>query len=78
MKYDKEMGAGLLGDKSYSVIFDNSKIKKFVPGFKATIPFSEGIKKVLKWFNDDSDRKKINPKDNEYMDNLIQVYLHSK
>ena len=75
MKYDSETGAGLWGDKAYSVIFDNTKIKTFVPEFKATIPFTEGIKKVLNWFDEDETRKKLNPKDNEYMDDLINSYL---
>ncbi len=78
MKYDSETGAGLWGDKAYSVLFDNTKIKTFVPGFKAVIPFSEGIKKVLNWFDEDETRKKINPKDNEFMDNLINSYLQSR
>lgn len=75
MKYDSQTGAGLWGDKAYSVIFDNTKIKTFVPEFKATIPFTEGIKKVLNWFDEDETRKKLNPKDDEYMDNLINSYL---
>lgn len=74
MKYDSEAGAGLWGDKAYSVIFDNTKIKTFVPEFKATIPFTEGIKKVLNWFDKDETWKKLNPKDDEYMDNLINSY----
>ena len=78
MKYDNKTGAGLWGDKAYSVIFDNTKIKTFVPEFKAIIPFTEGIKKVLDWFDEDETRKKINPKDNEYMDNLINSYFQSK
>lgn len=78
MKYDNETGAGLLGDKAYSVIFDNIKIKTFVPEFKATIPFTEGVKKILNWFDEDKTRKKLNPKDDEYMDNLINSYLNQK
>jgi len=78
MKYDEKTGAGLWGDKAYSVIFDNTKIKTFVPGFKATIPFTEGIKKVLDWFDEDENRKKIDSKDDEFVDNLINSYLESK
>ena len=37
-RYDPEWGAGLLGDKAHSVIFDNSKIKRFVPDFRAVHP----------------------------------------
>jgi nucleoside-diphosphate-sugar epimerase len=40
-------GAGLLGDKAHSVIFDNSKIKRFVPGFQAKIPFHQGAREIV-------------------------------
>lgn len=46
-----ERGAGLVGDKAYSTVFDNSKIKRFVPEFQAGIPFHEGIKMSLAWFD---------------------------
>ena len=39
-QYHAEWGAGLLGDKAHSVIFDNGKIKRFVPDFVCTIPFA--------------------------------------
>ena len=73
-KYDKEIGDGLLGDKAYSVIFDNTKIKTFVPDFQAVIPFSEGFKGVIDWFEADERRKQINSKENEFLDKLIQDY----
>ena len=34
----------LLGDKAYSVVFDNSKIKRLVPGFNAAIRFDMGVR----------------------------------
>ncbi len=49
-RYDADWGASLLGDKMYSVIFDNSKIKSFVPDFNAEIPFSEGVKDLVEWY----------------------------
>jgi len=64
----------LLGDKSYSVIFDNSKIKKYVPDFKATISFKEGIERTLKWFEEKPERKLIRKETNEMMDRIIQLY----
>ena len=36
-RYDREWGDSLLGDKSHTVIFDNSKLRRFVPGYCATI-----------------------------------------
>ena len=37
----------LIGDKANTVIFDNSKLKRAVPGFNPTIRFEEGIKRCL-------------------------------
>lgn len=68
------MRGGLLGDKTWSVVFDNSKIKRFVPDFKATIPFREGIRRTLAWFDADESRKRIDPKVNEEMDLLLRTY----
>ena len=34
-----QQAGNLLGDKTWSAVFDNSKIKTFVPGFQAVIPF---------------------------------------
>ncbi|GJM31438.1 MAG: hypothetical protein DHS20C18_04390 [Saprospiraceae bacterium] len=48
-KYDSEIGAGLLGDKAHSMIFDNAKIKRLVPDFEAKITFREGVKEMVKW-----------------------------
>jgi len=37
----------LIGDKSNSVVFDNSKLKRAVPDFRPKIRFAEGIKNTL-------------------------------
>src|SRR4030042_264261 len=73
-RYDPFQVGNLLGDKSYSVIFDNTKIKTFVPGFRATIPFREGIKRTLKWFEENPDKKVINPETDRLVDRIIQEY----
>ena len=77
-KCDNQVGSSLLGDKSHSMIFDNSKIKQFVPEFKATIPFSEGIKRVLEWFEADPKRKIIDESINEGMDRIISLYKNNR
>ncbi|MEJ5351850.1 MAG: SDR family oxidoreductase [Melioribacteraceae bacterium] len=71
---ENSLMGSLLGDKSYSVIFDNSKIKKYVPDFKATISFKEGIERTLKWFEEKQERKLIRKETNEMMDRIIQLY----
>src|SRR4029079_14345810 len=40
----------LLGDKAWSCVFDNTKIKSWVPGFQATIPFREGVRRTIAGF----------------------------
>jgi len=45
--YDFE--GGLIGDKANTVIFDNSKLKRAVPGFCATVRMDQGIKKTVEY-----------------------------
>jgi nucleoside-diphosphate-sugar epimerase len=71
---DEELRGSLIGDKATSVIFDNTKIKRFVPGFTATIPFKQGIRKTLKWFESDPARQIIRKETNEWMEKTIHQY----
>ncbi len=64
----------LLADKAESVIFDNTKIKTFVPGFKATIPFAVGIKRTLQWLDENPDRKIISQEENVKIENVLRAY----
>lgn len=69
-----EMSGGLLGDKTWSVVFDNSKIKAFVPGFQATIPFREGIRRTLAWFAAAEERRRVDTRVNETMDRILAAF----
>ena len=69
--FDAEVGAGLLGDKAHSVIFDNSKIKRLVPGFVATIPFWQGAQEIVAWYEADPARQVVD----EQADRLIERIL---
>jgi nucleoside-diphosphate-sugar epimerase len=64
----------LVGDKSVSVVFDNSKIKRFVPGFCATTPFAQGIRRTIAWFDAAAERRDIDEEANEAWDQLIAGY----
>ena len=39
----------LLGDKAHTVIFDNSKIKRAVPGFTASVRADQGIRNTVRY-----------------------------
>ncbi|MGE5785410.1 MAG: SDR family oxidoreductase [Myxococcales bacterium] len=71
---EPEMGPGLLGDKAHSVIFDNSKIKRLVPEFVATIPFHVGIRKTIAWFQADPKRWVVNPDVHAAMDRILAAW----
>lgn len=73
-RFDEDIRGSLLGDKAWSVIFDNTKIKSFVPQFKASIPFSEGIRRTLAWFDEDERRKQIDLKSDKLMDDMVSVF----
>lgn len=72
---EPSMTGSLIGDKAESVIFDNRKIKKYVPDFTAAIPFETGIKQTLQWFEADTSRMIVNKETNTMMDRIIKSYL---
>ena len=69
--FDAEWGAGLLGDKAHSMLFDNSKIKRLVPNFAPAIPFSRGAKEIIAWYNANPAQQKVNKSLDRRMDEII-------
>ncbi|MGA2117826.1 MAG: NAD-dependent epimerase/dehydratase family protein, partial [Bryobacteraceae bacterium] len=65
---------GLFGDKAVSVVFDNTKIKRFVPDYCATLPFTQGIRRTIAWFDADPARRQIDDQANARWDNLIDAW----
>ena len=70
-KYDAEWGGDLLGDKAHSMIFDNTKIKRLVPDFAATTPFSRGVEEIIAWHDADPSRQIVDEKLDQLMDTII-------
>lgn len=71
---DPEQEGNLWGDKVHSAVFDNSKLRRLVPDFEATVPFSIGIRETVDWFDDDPSRQEIDQAANEHWDGLVRVY----
>ncbi len=69
-----DLEGGLIGDKVVSVVFDNSKIKRFVPGFVATTPFRQGIRQTLAWLEADPARCAVDEEANKTWDRIIRAY----
>jgi len=69
-----DLVGSLIGDKSSSVVFDNSKIKRFVPGYCARIPFAEGVKRTIAWFDAAPERRMIDEQQDAAWDKIIAAY----
>ena len=74
VKWEPSFYGSLATDKSECVIFDNSKIKTFVPGYQATIPFEKGIQQTIDWFLADDKRQLIDKEKDQKFDQIIEKY----
>jgi len=72
--FDEEWGKGLLGDKAHSMIFDNTKIKRLVPEYKAVIPFHTGAEEIMAWYDADPARQAVDQELDRTMDRIIARY----
>jgi nucleoside-diphosphate-sugar epimerase len=71
---DPGWGAGLLGDKAHSMVFDNSKLRSVVPDYRPVIPFEQGAREIVGWYDADPARQQVNPRIDAAMDKLISRY----
>jgi nucleoside-diphosphate-sugar epimerase len=72
--YDPDMLGSLTGDKVNSTVFDNTKIKALVPDFTCTVPWAEGVRRALAWFEASPSRRTIDERLNAIWDRIIVEY----
>ena len=68
-----DVGPSLLGDKSHSVFFDNSKVKALVPDFVCTVSLALGARQVLSWFDSNPDQQIVDGQLSATFDQLISA-----
>jgi nucleoside-diphosphate-sugar epimerase len=73
-RYWPDAEGSLIGDKSNSVVFDNSKIKSFVPDFVCEVDWSEGLSRSLAWFDAHPEFQTVDHEMNAVMDRIISSY----
>jgi nucleoside-diphosphate-sugar epimerase len=71
---DPEWGAGLLGDKAHSMIFDNAKLRTVVPDFRPVIAFEQGAREIVGWYLADPARQRMDAHLDAVMDKLAEAY----
>lgn len=71
---NKDFVGSLLGDKTHTVIFDNSKIKRIVPGFTATVRFDQGVRRTLSYIEAHPELQRPDPEFDTWTDRMIEAY----
>lgn len=69
----EDFRGGLLGDKSNSVVFDNSKIKRLVPDFVATTRLDQGIKKTVQYILEHPEYQTEDKEFDVWCDKVVQA-----
>ena len=69
---------GLIGDKSNSLVFDNAKVKRAVPGFTATVRFEQGVLNTIEYVLSHPECQVEDPEFDAWCDNVIAVLEEAK
>ena len=75
-KYD--FAGGLIGDKANSVVFDNAKVKRAVPGFTATVRLDMGMKQTIEYILSHPECQVEDPEFDEWCDKVIAALENAK
>jgi len=76
MGYDFE--GGVIGDKSVSVVFDNSKLKRLAPDMRTEIPFHVGVRKALDYILAHPECQVPDPEFDAWCDRVIEAVEKAK
>jgi len=69
-----QMTGSLKGDKAHPGVFDNSKIKRFVPSFRCRKSFSVGVRESVHWLRENPDRQNLNPQMDTLCEEVIRAW----
>jgi len=75
---DYDFTGSLIGDKANSVVFDNSKLKKVVPDFVATVRYDQGVKMVIDNVMKHPELQVEDPEFDAYCDKVIETLENAK
>jgi hypothetical protein len=78
MAFDPHLEGSLVGDKANSVVFDNSKLKRFVPGWKAKVSYAEGVRRTVEWLSADPARQVVDMATLDRWDRIIEAHESGK
>jgi hypothetical protein len=74
-KFGYDYEGPLLGDKSWNAVFDNSKVKRLVPGFATKIRFDQGVSKTIDNILANPHLQTEDPQFDAFFDEMVVVML---
>lgn len=77
-KYGFDFEGSLTGDKSVTVVFDNSKLKRAVPQMKTTVRFDQGVKMSLDYVLSHPELQVEDPEFDKWCDRVIAALDKAK
>lgn len=75
---DYDFAGSLLGDKANTVVFDNSKLKRLVPGFTATVRPDQGIRSTIEYVLSHPECQVEDPAFDDWCDRVIEALEEAK
>ncbi len=75
---DYDFAGSLLGDKANTVVFDNSKLKRLVPGFTATVRADQGIRSTIEYVLSHPECQVEDPAFDDWCDRVIEALEEAK
>ena len=75
IRHIPEMEGPLLGDKTWSTIFDNSKIKSISKEYTSIVGYEEVVKDVIQYYQTHKNSQKVSLEFETLYDHVIKEYL---
>ena len=69
---------GLIGDKANTVVFDNAKLKRVVPEFKAVVRFDQGVRRTLEYVLSHKECQKEDAEFDSWCDKVIAAMENAR
>jgi nucleoside-diphosphate-sugar epimerase len=69
------MAGPLKGDKAQPGVYDNSKLRRLVPGFRCRVPFREGVRASVEWLRAHPERRRFDPAVETVFDSVVAAWL---
>jgi nucleoside-diphosphate-sugar epimerase len=72
--YWSDAQGSLIGDKSNSAVFDNSKIRHLVPDFRCEVSWAEGVRRAIAWHRAHPEFQTVDAEFDAVMDRIVRSW----